>query len=83
MATITIDITLGKGEKSVTTQHSFDPDDMPLAFFEAAEEGKMSAMRTHIADLVGLTPEQSAGLTVRHLKQITAAIKEASKIPNG
>jgi hypothetical protein len=83
MAIITIDITLGKGEKAVTTQHAFDPDDMPLAFFEAAEDGKMGSMRTHIADLIGLTPEQSEGLTVRHLKQITTAIRDAAKIPNG
>ena len=82
MATITLEITLGKGEKAVTTAHVFDPDDMPLTFFEAAEENKISLMRGGITDLLELTPEQSRGLTIRHVKQITAAIKEASKLPN-
>lgn len=82
MATITLDITLGKGEHAVTSSHAFDPDDMPLTFFEAAEQEKVGLMRAGITEVLGLTPEQSAGLTIRHVKQITAAIKEASKAPN-
>ena len=83
MALITLDITIGRGEKAVTTRHVFDPDDMPLIFMESAEEGKIGPMRESIAELLDLTEQQSRQLTLRHLKQISTAIKEASASPNG
>ena len=83
MATITLDITIGKRDKAVTTRHIFDPDDMPLIFMEAAEANRVGDMRESIADLLDLTADQSRQLTIRHLKQVADAIKEASAVPNG
>lgn len=97
MATINLDITFkysrdkkdeetGKPVK-VTEQASrsftIDSDDIPLILVEGMEEGKFGLMREGIADFLGLTPEESRQLTVRHMKVIGKAVKEAQTIPNG
>ena len=79
---LTIDITIGKGEKAATTKHTVDSDDMPLILLEAMEAGRIKDMREGIADLLELSEEQSRQLTTGHLKQIAKAIKAAAELPN-
>ena len=83
MATITLDITIGKGANATTHAHTIDSDDVPLLLIEAAQDGKMGLLRESIADFLDLSPEVSKHLTMRHVKQIGKAIEEASKSPNG
>lgn len=83
MATIDLTITTGKGEKSESHTYTIDPLDVPLALVEASEDGKFGMLRQAIADFLDLPDNISRQLTVRHVKQISEAISEASKIPNG
>ena len=97
MATISLDITFkytreekdketGKPAK-VTEERlrafTIDSDDIPLILVEGMEEGKFGLMREGIADFLGLTQEESRQLTVRHMKAIGKAMKDAQTIPNG
>lgn len=80
---LSIEITTGKGDKAITTTHKVDSDDMPLILLEALQEGRAREMREGITDFLDLTPEQARALTVRDVKTIGAALKEASEVPNG
>jgi len=55
---------------------------MPLILLEALQEGNAKDMREGIAEFLDLTTEQSRALTVRDVKTIGAALKEASEVPN-
>lgn len=79
---LSIDITIGKGEKAKITTHTVDSDDMPLILLEAMEEGKVGLIRAGITDLLSLSEEESRQLTTGHLKQIARAIKAAAELPN-
>ncbi len=97
MATINLDITfkytrekkdnetgkLVKAVEEVSRTFTIDSDDIPLILVEGMEEGKFGLMREGIADFLGLTPEESRQVTVRHMKAIGKAMKEAQTIPNG
>jgi hypothetical protein len=79
---ITVDITVGKGEKAVTHQYQVDSDDMPLALLEALQTGEAKLMRQGITDFLELPDEEAKHLTVRHVKQIGEALKAAQDGPN-
>ena len=83
MATITFDITVGKGERATTSSHTFDGDDIPLILVEASQTGDAKMLREAIAEFLDLPDNVSRQLTLRNIKQIGAAIKEASDAPNG
>lgn len=82
MAQVTLEITVGKGEKQATHKYTFDGDDVPLLLLEASQEGKAAMMREAIQDFLEMPPEIAKQLTMRHVKQIGAAIKEAIDSPN-
>lgn len=83
MAQVTLEIDVGKGEKKQTHKYTFDGDDVPLLLLEAQQEGKASLMREALTDFLELPDAVARQLTIRHIKQIGAAIKEATEIPNG
>ena len=87
MAVINLDITFKYKNGGPPEEHSrsfaIDSDDIPLILVEGMEEGKFGMMREGIADFLGLTAEESRQLTIRHMKAIGAAMKEAQTIPNG
>lgn len=83
MAKVTLDITTGKGEKKQTHSYAFDGDDVPLLLLEAQQEGKASLMREALTDFLDLPEAVARQLTIGHIKQIGAAIKEATEVPNG
>lgn len=65
-----------------TRTFTIDSDDMPLILAESMDSSDFGMMREAITEFLGLTEAESRQLTVRHLKQIGAAMKEAQKIPN-
>lgn len=83
MARVTLEIEVGKGEGKQTHTYSFDGDDVPLLLLEASQEGKAALMREALTDFLELPEGVARQLTIRHIKQIGAAIKEASESPNG
>ena len=64
-------------------QYNVDSDDLPLILLESLEDGKVGLMRVGIAEFLGLSETESRQLTVRHIKQIGAAMKAAQELPNG
>lgn len=68
---------------SETRTFAVDLDDMPLILCEAMEQEGIGEMRAGIAEFLDLTEEESRQLRLRHIKQISAAIGEAQKLPNG
>jgi hypothetical protein len=50
---------------------------------EAQQEGKASLMREALTDFLELPEAVARQLTIGHIKQIGAAIKEATESPNG
>lgn len=78
-----LEITYKNGAESTTKTYSVDSDDMPLILLESLDEGKIGLMRTGIAEFLGLSEAESRQLTVRHIKQIGAAMKAAQEVPNG
>ena len=82
MPLFTVEIIVGKGEKAKTYSYTADSLDMPLALVEAAQDGKMAILRESITEFMDIPEEVSKHLTVRHVNQISAAVAEASKLPN-
>lgn len=68
--------------EETTRSFAIDSDDIPLILVEGMDDGKFGLMREGIADFLGLTQEESKQLTVRHLKAIGKAMKEAQTVPN-
>lgn len=83
MAKVTLEITTGKGEKQQHHAFSFEGDDIPLLLLEASQEGKAALMREALAEFLELSETVAKQLTIGHIKQIGAAIKEAVDSPNG
>lgn len=83
MASVTLKIEVGKGEKKTAHEYTFDGDDVPLILLEATQEGKAGLMREALTDFLELPADVARQLTIRHVKQIGAAIKEATESPNG
>jgi hypothetical protein len=83
MARVTLEIEVGKGDGKTTHSYSFDGDDVPLLLLEASQEGKAALMREALTDFLELPEAVARQLTIRHIKQIGQAIKEASESPNG
>lgn len=77
MMVVSVEI-LVKGEPHT---YQADGDDMPLTLLEALQEGKAGLMREGIALFLGLSADVAAQLTVRHVKQLGAALKAAGEIP--
>jgi hypothetical protein len=82
MATVDLEIKVGKGAKATTHNYKFDGDDVPLLLLEAQQEGKASLMREALTDFLELPEAVARQLTIGHIKQIGAAIKEATESPN-
>lgn len=82
MAKVDLEIKVGKGAKQTTHNYSFDGDDVPLLLLEAQQEGKAALMREAITDFLELPEPVARQLTIGHIKQIGAAIKEATESPN-
>lgn len=82
MARVTLDIEVGKGESKQTHSYSFDGDDVPLLLLEASQEGKAALMREALTDFLELPEAVAKQLTIRHIKQIGNAIREATDAPN-
>lgn len=83
MAKVDLSITVGKGEKEKTYTYSFEGDDVPLILLEASQEGKAKLMREAVTDFLELPEDVARQLTIKNVKQIGAAIKEATESPNG
>ena len=83
--TIEIDFKYVEGKEPVTKTRTFplDIDDLPLTLCEALEQEGIGQMRAGIAEYLGLTEAESRQLRLKHVKQISEAIKEAGTIPNG
>ena len=83
---ITLTITLHGAERAI----SIDPDELPLGFFEDAEEaqetGKFRPLIRAYGEMLGLTPAEMRVLTVRQFRAISEALRdagaEATAIPN-
>ena len=73
----------GKGPETHTRTWTLDLDDMPLILIEALEQEGIGQMRAGITEYLGLTEEESRQLRLKHVKQISEAIKQAQDIPNG
>lgn len=90
---IRFEITIGKGDAAHTRVVEFDPEDITLGFLEDMDliqaEGtpnKNALLRGAVADLLGLSREESRALTMRQFNEIGAALKaagEARALPNG
>lgn len=82
---IEIDFKYTKDGARVVETRVFDVglDDMPLILCEALEQEGIGDMRAGITEFLELTEEESRQLRLRHIKQISAAIKAAQEIPNG
>ncbi len=78
-----IEFTFGKGERAVSRVVDFDPEDITLGFLEdieaAQDTGKWTPIRDAIADLLGLSRDESRQITMRQFKQIGEAIRQASE----
>lgn len=72
-------------EDGSRTTHSktyhVDSDDIPLIFLEATSSGSVGPLREALSEFLDLTDAESRQLTVRHIKQIGAAMKEAQDDP--
>lgn len=80
----------GKKIKEKTTESSvktrtfpLEIDDLPLTLCEALEAENIGQMRAGITEYLGLTDEESRQLRLKHVKQISQAIRDAQAIPNG
>lgn len=82
MASVTLKIEVGRGAKAQAHEYTFDGDDVPLILLEATQEGKAGLMREALTDFLELPDDVARQLTIRHVKQIGAAIKEATESPN-
>ncbi len=56
---------------------------MPLILVEAAQSNDAAMLREAIASFLDMPDAVSRQLTLRNVKQISAAIKEAADDPNG
>src|SRR5689334_20408122 len=85
MVTITIQFDKRENGTKTTYDRSFkiDPEDVPLLLLEGFQEGKAAYMREAIIELLDLTEAESRQLRTRHLRQLSEAIAEAVKVPNG
>lgn len=85
MITIEIDFKHTQGKETVVETRTFplDIDDLPLTLCEALEQEGIGQLRVGITEYLGLTEEESKQLRLKHVKQIAAAIREASTVPNG
>lgn len=77
-----LDITYKNGAEAQSKTYHVDSDDLPLILLESLDEGKIGLMRAGIAEFLGLSEAESRQLTVRHIKQIGAAMKAAQELPN-
>ena len=91
---IRFEITIGKGRAAHTRVVEFDPQDMTLGFLEDMDliqsEGtanKNALLRGAVADLLGLSRDESRALTLRQFNELGAALKQAGDeqqaLPNG
>lgn len=83
--TIEIDIKTVKDGKRVkeTRTYERDFDDLPLILVESLESEAIHNMRLGIAEYLDLSEDEAKQLTLRHVRQFTAAISQAREIPNG
>lgn len=90
---IRFEITIGKGEAARTRVVEFDPEDITLGFLEDMDliqqdgtANKNALLRGAVADLLGLTRDESRALTLRQFNELGAALKDAAAaqqtIPN-
>lgn len=84
MITIEIDFKYTKNGERVEETRTFpiDIDELPLTLCEALETEKIGEMRQGLAEFLDLTEDESRQLRLKHLKQISKAIREAGMVPN-
>lgn len=91
MATITLEITIGKGEAQQARTIVIDPDELPLGFNEdlesAIESNKWRELNRVLAEFIGLAHAEVRQMTNRQFREVMTAIgeaaKEATTSPNG
>src|SRR5690349_7144886 len=85
MVQITIQFERRDNGTKATYDRTFpiDPAEVPLLLLEGFQEGNASYMRAAIIELFDLTEAESRQLRQKHVKQISEAIAEAVKVPNG
>jgi hypothetical protein len=86
---VTIEITIGRGDKQRTLTRPIDPDELPLGFIEdleATTDGKWSAVIPLLMSLLDLSREEAREITMKQFKEISGAVQvaitEATTVPN-